>query len=247
MAEHLSRKQLKRPDAVLAGLRRWYTWAEDNLHTIIFIGAGLFVAAGFWVLTDSHFKKKELKSLSAYYLSDKAFEKKRRELKADKDILSKMSLEVQGLKQVSQDFPKTKASIMSLLKVGDFFVKHQKYAEAVVTYTEALGQAKSQFFKVLLYYNLGYAHEFLNQYDEAIANFRKITEFNKTRVVFWSFGERPSTFWLSSAYFGIGRCFEKSKRSSEAKQSYMQIVDEFPNTQFADQAQALVHLVKSTP
>jgi len=239
----MNRKALKRPDRIQAALREWYGWAQENLKTIVIMGVGLFMGTAVWVLTDAHLTKKQNASMGAYYLANKAFDKRLGELKDSKALVTDMKAELAALESVSLNHPKSKGSLLSLLKVGDFYIEQKRYSVALSIYEHALREAKRQFFKVLVHYNLGYTNEFLNKCDEAIAQFRKITEFNKTRVLFWSFGERPNKFWLSSAYFGIARCYEKTKKFTEAKQSYMQVVDQFPNTQFADQAQSHVYLI----
>ena len=251
MAEKFTRKFLKRPDAFLATLRGGYRWTEDHLKAVAMIAVGIFFISAIWLYANHRMDKKHRTALAAFYRAEKKFDEKfsavtaapKKKAAEAQDVAGQVSEELDQIKHVPRDFPKSKGALMSLLKVGDFHASQKQYALALSSYDEALKMAQTHFFKILIFYNRGYMYELSEQYPQAVEQFQKITAINKWRFLFWEFGYRPNPFWLTSAYFGIGRCYEKLSRPTEAKETYLRIADEFPNTPFADKAEALALLI----
>lgn len=246
---HLDRKELKRPDAVLAELREGYHWVEDHIRSVVIIFSVLFGGLAVWTLGGHTLNQKEDKALSSFYRAEKNLEKKRHELDLEKskdkniDILIELHQEMDQLKTVLKTFSKSKAAFLSYLKLGDLFSEQKHYPEALEHYEKALKLSNGKFYKILVLYNLGYMNELLGHYDKAIEWFNQITSYQKQRFLLWTFGYRPNAFWLSSAYFGIGRCYEKQKQPEAAKEAYLRVSDEFPSTNYADQGRAFAELV----
>lgn len=246
---HLDRKELKRPDVILTELREGYHWVEDHIRSVVIIFAILFGGLAVWTLGGHYLGQKEDKALSSFYTAEKNLEKKRQELdlKKSKDkninILKELNQEIVQIEAVTQKFPKSKAAFLGFLKLGDIFSEQKQHQEALGYYGKALKLSNGKFYKILVLYNMGYMNELLGQYDKAIEWFNKITSYQKQRFLLWTFGYRPNAFWLSSAYFGIGRCYEKQKQPEAAKEAYLRVSDEFPSTSYADQGRAFSELV----
>ncbi len=242
---HIDRKELKRPDVVLTELREGYHWVEKHIRSVVIIFAVLFGGLAIWTLSNHYVGQKEDKALSSFYTAEKSLEKKRQELlsKKLKDTLKELHQEMAQIETVAQQFPKSKAAFLSYLKLGDLSSEQKQYSEALGYYEKALKLSNGKFYKILVLYNLGYMNEILGQCDKAIEWFNKITSYQKQRFLLWTLGYRPNAFWLSSAYFGIGRCYEKQKQPEAAKEAYLRVSDEFPNTPYADQGRAFAELV----
>ena len=246
---HLDRKELKRPDVVLTELREGYRWVEDHIRSVVIIFAILFGGLAIWILGSHTVGQKEAKALSSFYTAEKNLEKKRQEVNLKKskdkniDTLKELNQEIVQIETVTHQFPKSKAAFLSYLKLGDLFSEQKQYPEALGQYEKALKLSNGKFYKILVLYNLGYMNELLGQCDKAVEWFNQITSYQKQRFLLWTFGYRPNAFWLSSAYFGIGRCYEKQKQPEAAKEAYLRVSDEFPNTPYADQGRALAELV----
>lgn len=249
MSDKLNRKVLKRPDAILTRLREGYRWAEDNLHKIILIGGVIFVAAAIWVFAENRMASKKEASIVAFYEAGKVFDKKREALPKETklSLVEALKTEIQSIDEIGMAYPKSQGALLGYLKMGDFYAEQGAYPQAVSYYQKALGCGNNQFYTVLVYYNLGYLYELSKDYEQSLKHFERITEFNKTRIIFWSFGNRPNAFWLSAAYFGMGRAYEKLGRIEEAQNAYLRVFDEFPNTPFADKAESLAWLVEKAP
>ena len=241
MSEKISRKLLKRPDKILRSLWEGFEWAEGHLKVLVFMGGGIFAVAAIVVGFSTFKTHKEHKALGSYYDALKAFEKKQADSKGKADPKE----ELEWLSSVGKTHQSSEAGYLAHMKLGEYYLAQNNFDKAIEAFLKAEKGASNQFYKVLVYYNLGYAYEMKGSFLEAIDSFKKITAFNTNRILFWSFGSRPDTFWLASAYFGIGRAYEKLEKGAEAKEAYFRVVDEFPNTPFADQAQGLALLVDS--
>lgn len=227
MSDELSRKILKRPDVVLEHLKKGYQWGQENLKTVLTMCVVLFVALAVGIALDQWQKSKEEDSLSAFYQIESGTEQKG----------------ISAFQQVIQKHPKSKGAHLAYLKLGELYSEQKKWKEAADVYEAALKLSRDRFYRLLGYYNLGYIHEMAGECDKAVSYFQKITGIKKTRILLWTFGSRPNAFWLSSAYFGIGRCYEKLSRLAEAKETYLRVADEFPDTAYADKARAYARQV----
>ena len=204
-----------------------------------------------WTVTNLYQDKKEGKALSAFYGAEKNVEKKRGEIlkgtkdkkKNTSDVLAALPQELFELKAVTQKFPKSQAAFLAYLKLGELYSQEKKYTDALSFYEKALPLAHNKFYKILVTYNLGYLYELSQDYPKAIEWYRKITEYKKQRILLWTVGYRPNAFWIASAYFGLGRSYEKLKKVAEAKEMYLHVADEFPNTTFADKGHAFAQLL----
>ncbi len=244
----LSRKELKRPDAILENLREGYSWTSHHLKLVVGLFVLIFLVISIWTLGQQFIHHREEKGLSAYYKANEALDKKKGELatkkEKSKDLIKDLDLEIKDLEKVASGSTKSKATFLTYLTLGDLYNENKKYDVASGHYEKALNIAPNRFYKILALYNLGYSYELSGQYDKAIDTFKKMTEFKKQRVGLWTMGYRPNAFWISSAYFGIGRCYEKLQKRDEAKDSYLKVSDEFPNTQYADRGKAYAQLVQ---
>lgn len=243
----LDRKEMKRPDAVLKSLQEGFEWSQLHLNTLLIIAIAVFLAAVCWVGFHSYHAKKEEKATLVVNTAQQKFNQKFEELKKSKkeNIIEGLSSELKELHEASDTFPKTQATLLSNLKLGDFYLEQKRFSEAETAYEQVLHSGKHPLYKVLLFHNLGYLFEISGNYSKAIEYFEKITQMQKKRILFWFYGYRPNAFWLSSAYFGMGRCYEKMGKFSEAKEMYGRVENQFAQTLFADKAQGLVSLVSS--
>jgi tetratricopeptide (TPR) repeat protein len=110
-----------------------------------------------------------------------------------------LEAELTELGKIAGEHGSTHAAFMSQMKLGELYESENKSDLAIQSYTGALKHADTMLFKVIAHYNLGHAYEAQGAtnkeaYQQAIAQYEKITEFNKTRLLFWEFGDRPISF-----------------------------------------------------
>lgn len=231
MSSDFNRKLLKRPDAFLSRLREGYQWSQNNFTKVIsFVGVLLGVIS-IGIIFNYTQDKKEEKLLSSFY----EIEKKMNQNNTENDLAQ--------LTKLAEKNPKTKAAFFSYLKAANISGELKKYMNAIAYYEKAFNLTSDYFYKLLILQNLGYMHELSGEYAKAIGWYEKITEFKKQRIGLWTVGYRPNVFWLSCAYFGIGRCYEKLNQKENAKDAYLKVSDEFSNTIYADRARAYALLL----
>jgi len=242
-----ARKFLKRPDALLQSLREGFEWTGRNLRFLLTISILIFVSSAIWVLASHYTTKRAESALWNFYVAQKEFDKKRLELKEKKttNLREVLREELKKLEGVHEKHPSSKGALLSLLTLGDFFSGEKTYKDAIMYYEKAKAIADHPFYNILIFYNLGFLHEMVGDLSKAIDYYMKITALNKRRILFWSFGYRPNTFWLTSAYFGIGRCHERLNNPSAAREMYQRISDEFPDSAYADKAESFALLLGS--
>jgi len=255
MTKGTGRKYLKRPDVFLERLRGLYAWVEHNLLKVVFGSVIVFIGVAIFISITAYQGHKENKALTAYYLAQKAFDQKRTELETKtskenkKDKKEEVSLEkglekeIFELKALTQKFSGSKASLLSYLKLGEFYTEQSQYEAAIPFYQKAYDLKPDRFYTLLSIYNLGYLHEKKGDCPKAMEWFQKMTDMKKQRVLLWTVGYRPNGFWLSNAYFGMARCHAVLNQKDLAKDTYLRVSDEFPNTQYADQAQGYAELL----
>lgn len=232
MSSDFNRKLLKKPDAFLASLRDGYQWIQNNFARVIAI-LGIFLGIISLGIIFNHFQdKKEEKLLAQFYEIEKKMDPK---IKND-EIVKELEIFI-------QKNPKSNAAFLGYLKLGSLHGEHKNYIQAISNYEKALKLASNHFYKLLILQNLGYFHELSQEYKEAILWYSKITDFKKQRIGLWTVGYRPNVYWISTAYFGIGRCYEKLNQKDNAKDAYLKVSDEFSNTVYADRARAYALLL----
>lgn len=72
------------------------------------------------------------------------------------------------------------------------------------------------------YYNAGYESYRAENYDEAIPNLQRAWQYDNTK---------------SEALFYLGNCYHRSGEDDKAKETYAEVIDNFPNTEFANKSE----------
>ncbi|MDO4304924.1 MAG: tetratricopeptide repeat protein [Bacillota bacterium] len=72
------------------------------------------------------------------------------------------------------------------------------------------------------YYNAGYESYRAENYDEAIPNLQRAWQYDNTK---------------SEALFYLGNCYHRSGEDDKAKETYAQVIDNFPDTDFANRSE----------
>ncbi len=72
------------------------------------------------------------------------------------------------------------------------------------------------------YYNAGYESYRAENYDEAIPNLQRAWQYDNTK---------------SEALFYLGNCYHRSGEDDKAKETYAEVIDHFPDTEFASRSE----------
>ncbi len=72
------------------------------------------------------------------------------------------------------------------------------------------------------YYNAGYESYRAENYDDAIPNLQRAWQYDNTK---------------SEALFYLGNCYHRSGEDDKAKETYAQVIDNFPDTDFANRSE----------
>jgi len=130
-----------------------------------------------------------------------------------------------GFENLLQDYGGRSGGRLARIRYGDICYAAGRIERAVALYQDALGDfAQDPFYRGLLLINLGYAHRQQGNQAEAIRHFQQVAEMGGAPL------KAEALFVLGDLYTGAGQ-------SNQAQAAYRQIVDEFPQSTYADVAQ----------
>ncbi|MBI2609316.1 MAG: tetratricopeptide repeat protein [Deltaproteobacteria bacterium] len=211
----MNRKEVKSRDLFLAWEHRIMHHLMENsrvygLFLLIVVVATLSV--GFWIKNQN---QKEKLASEAYYTALKAQEGKP---------------DFKKLEEVSKEYSSTVSAVLASLKEGNLFYEKKDFKQALEVFKNTEKHTKNTFLKTLVYYNLAYTSESLNQYEGA---FQYFTRLLTSEIEFLS----------HSGFVGQARCLEKLGKKDEALKVYEDLKKKFPKYQ--KQADDLIQLLNS--
>jgi TolA-binding protein len=132
---------------------------------------------------------------------------------------------------VADKYPSTSAGIAARYQAAACLVELGRPKEAIERYQEVIERDPDGIYGDMARFGLGEAHMQAGQYDAAIAEFRELS--NKTTVP------------RDAALMQLGRAYAKAGKKAEAEQTFKKIMDEFPQSQYAQVAKREIDLQKA--
>ncbi len=118
----------------------------------------------------------------------------------------------------------TGATPWLLLELGNAQYKVNKYDDAILTYREFIKRFGDHSLVPIIRQSLGYVLEEKEQLDEAVEQFEKIAK------------DSEATYLKAQVKLDSGRCYEKLKQINAAMAAYKDVINTFPDSEWARMA-----------
>ncbi|MBW8056602.1 MAG: tetratricopeptide repeat protein [candidate division NC10 bacterium] len=127
--------------------------------------------------------------------------------------------------RLRQEYPSSDAAEQALLQIGTLSYQGGEHQKALKAYQDYLEQYPTGPWMILAGLGKGYALEALERYEGAAATFRTLTEAYKGHTL------------TVEALMGLARSLMRLDRQPEALAAYRRVIEEYPATRWADQAE----------
>lgn len=137
-----------------------------------------------------------------------------------------------GFEEIAKEYNNTKSANVANAYLGGLYLREGKYQEAINA-LEKYSETGSQILDPLVIGMIGDAYSEMNNYDKAIAQYKKAADKNKNSFT--------SPLMLKK----LGLVYEVQNNNQAALESYKKIVSDFPNSQEANTVLALIARVEA--
>lgn len=245
---------MRRPDEFFRVMKKFFAELSQHTKGLVGVLVGVVVlSAGFGFYTK--FKdKKALEGQDALYRAKKSLESQYAEwAKAEApapaatatlkdlkkaappappkdqsreklDVDAKLSSTVTQLKLVSEKYPSVRAGYESALLLGDLYWNHGEVAKALPWYQVAISRAPRGYERAATGYTLGVTHENLGQMKEALVAYQNALGTGESAL-------KPELL------LAVARAYEGTGDVAKAKNSYDEVLQSFPATEYAKSAE----------
>jgi tetratricopeptide (TPR) repeat protein len=114
--------------------------------------------------------------------------------------------------EVMTKFRRTSSGRLAILYEGNIHLRLGEFEEAIKSYEDFLQKTgKEKLYRSFAMEGLGYSYEGKKEYEKALNAFRKVIDSGES-------------FELANAYLGVGRCYEKLGKTTEAVENYKNFI-----------------------
>ena len=206
----LTRKEIKRPDQFISSTVRMLGWAKDHAAYLLYGVLGIVVMISLVVGWSAWQRHQYQKAERLLYEAVKLLKTSKSDADGQATDKTERDQAVQLLQTLTRDHGRTPAAASAHWHLGHHYYMQGDYASALAAYEQAqrlLRSDEARLIPALVTLNIGYTQEASGGCDTAIASFERILQTS----VNWIHGE---------AFLGIGRCYEKSGATDQAKAVY---------------------------
>lgn len=140
------------------------------------------------------------------------------------DVDAKLSGTVTQLKDVSEKYSSVRAGYESALLLGDLYLDHGDAAKALPWYQTAYSRAPRGYERAALGYTLGVTHENLGHTKESLEAYQKALNSGENAL-------KPELL------LAVARVYEATGDLVKAKNSYDEVLQSFPATEYSKTAE----------
>ncbi len=205
-AKKIIKKKLKEPDEFITLTERTYFFIAHHFKPIVIGGIIILILILSVFFIQRWGKKNEENAYKMFNLAVETYQMvstpyREGSLQEYKGVLEKFN-------EVNTKFSKTKFGKLSNLYKGNIHLRLGEFEEAINAYEDFLQKTgKENFYRSLAMEGLGYSYEGKGEYEKAANAFQKVIDLGEN-------------FQFGSAYFGMGRCYEKLGKNKEAVENY---------------------------
>lgn len=140
------------------------------------------------------------------------------------DVDAKLVTTVTQLKSISEKYAGVRAGYESALLLGDLYLDHGDAAKALPWYKMAFSRAPRGYERAATGYTLGVTHENLGQMKEALEAYQSAMSSGESAL-------KPELL------LAVARSYEAAGDATKAKNSYDEVLQSFPATEYAKAAE----------
>lgn len=137
---------------------------------------------------------------------------------------------IDQLSKVSHDFSGARAAYEAELKLGDLYFDNGEAASSIKWYESATRSAPRGFERMLAFYALAYAYEATQKYPEALKSLEK--------------AQNQGEGLKAEILLSMARVHGLMKDNGKAISTYDQVIAQFPNSEYARDAETQKSFVK---
>jgi tetratricopeptide (TPR) repeat protein len=204
------KKKLKEPDEFITFTEKGYLFITHHSKSVG-IGGGIVLILILSILFFQRWEKKNEEN--AYQMFNLAVE--------NYQVLSSPYREgspqeykalLEKFNEVMTRFPRTSSGKLAILYQGNIHLRLGESEEAIKSYESFLQHAgEEKLYRSFAMEGLGYSYEGKKEYEKALNAFRKVIDLGEG-------------FELANAYLGVGRCYEKLGKTTEALENYKNFI-----------------------
>jgi tetratricopeptide (TPR) repeat protein len=242
VAEKLSRKELKQPDAFMKAGSVARGWFQENVRLVtIVVGVALLVIGGVVIADYVHGRSEEEASQelgSRLKMLERPISESATTTGDDapfKSAQEKDEAVVKAMQEVRSRYDGTKAAHTAALIAAASDLRLKKYDEAIKEYGEFVKDAAHQEepLRAAALEGQGYGYEGKGELDRALAAFEQLERENK------------SDFLVGMGLYHRGRILVMQSKKEDAARAFLDVQNAHPNTEAAKLAQARLTELKA--
>ncbi len=214
------KKKLKEPDEFITFSERSYLFVTHHAKSIA-VGGGIVLALLLFVFFYQKWEKKNTEDadqmfhsvLETYQMVSAPY--REGSPQEFKNVSERFN-------EVITKFPRTPGGKLAVLYKGNIHLRLGEFDEAAKAYESYLEKAgKEKFYRAFGLEGLGYAYEGKREYEKAIRAYQEVTDLGEG-------------FQLASGSLGLGRCYEKMGKTTEALKHYKNFIKASPKSQMTN-------------
>ncbi|HKD40933.1 MAG TPA: tetratricopeptide repeat protein [Myxococcaceae bacterium] len=232
MAEKLTRKELRAPDAFQKAGFQAREWLQSNQRLVLLLVVGALLVFGGAMLANYLSSRGEVDASKALTTALKVVERPvHAEAQAPVDPEAEAPFSTQKEKdeelikqfaEVRQKFPRSRAAITAALLIGEAQLRLGRPDDAMKSLEDFLKAMPSdEALRVEGLEGQGYAYETKRQLDQALSTFDALSRDNKT------------DFLTGIGLYHRGRILIEQGKKQEAAEAFAQVSSAYPNTPVA--------------
>jgi len=200
------KKKLKKPDEFITLTERTFLFITHHSKSIAVGGGIILVLILFIFFFQKWAKKNEENAYQMFHLAVETYRMVSSPYREGSPQEYKTVLE--KFDEVVTKFPTTSSGKIAILYMGNIYLRLGEFEDAIKAYESFLQKiGKEKLYRSFAMDGLGYSYEGKKEYEKAVNAYQRII----------GLGEGIQ---LADAYLGLGRCYEKLRKTKEALENY---------------------------
>ena len=204
------KKKLKKPDEFITLTERTFLFITHHSRSIA-VGAGIVLILLLCIFSFKKWEKKnEENAYQMFHLAVETYEMVSSPYRDGSPQEYRAVLE--KFDEVITKYPRTSSGKIAMLFKGNIYLRLGEFDDAIKAYEAFLQKTgKEKLYRSFALDGLGYSYGGKKEYEKAVDAYQRLV----------GLGEG---FQSADAYFGLGRCYEKMRKSKEALENYRNFI-----------------------